>query len=70
VRPLCYDECHGLLQSLADLTPTRMDVGLCPDVVVEPPGFPPFIATCPHGVRWLAEPTSEQIAQWRADRAP
>lgn len=35
-----------------------------PAVAVALPAFPPFIATCPHGVTYIAEPTGEQHARW------
>lgn len=31
------------------------------------PGYEDLAMSCPHGVRWYAEPTSEQRAQWIRD---
>jgi hypothetical protein len=36
-----------------------------PPIVPSP--YEPLNLTCPHGVAYYAEPTSEQIAQWAAD---
>jgi len=42
----------------------------CPSVYVDTASFPAFVATCPHGVTWLSEPTGEQKMQWAKDRTP
>lgn len=44
------------------------EMGVEAHVTSEPPVIPsPYEdlgMRCPHGVRWYAEPTSEQIAKW------
>lgn len=32
-----------------------------------PTPYQPYIATCPHGVPWYSEPTSEQRMTWARD---
>lgn len=66
-RPPCYLECLAFIKAQCEQTGVDMAVGLCPNTIVSSPGFPPYTVTCPHGVRWLAEPTGDQRAQWVKD---
>ena len=50
----------GLAKLGADVTVSEL-----PPIVGTP--YEDLGLTCPHGVRFYAEPTSEQIAQWAAD---
>lgn len=47
----------------------EVHVQRCPDIVVVGE-YPPFIVTCPHGVRWISEPTGEQISTWVREQTP
>lgn len=73
-RPGCYDECAGLLRSIVNRNPdgpVDVAIGVCPDgPIVMREGFPPFIVTCPHGVTYLLEPTSDQLAEWARNKTP
>ena len=69
-RPPCYNECFAFIKEVCEQTGVDIAAGLCPDIFVSPPGFPPFTVYCPHGVRWLAEPTGDQRAKWAKDRTP
>ena len=62
-QPPCFDQCATRIRTLALATGTEMHVMVAPHVVIAGP-YQPFIATCPHGVTYLAEPTGEQIAEW------
>ena len=68
-RPACWSECAEAIIAQAASTGTEMNVMVCPPAFVVG-DYPPFIATCPHGVTWLAEPTGEQIAEWVRTEAP
>lgn len=68
--PPCYDECRAILAGKCAATGIEFHVQLAPRIIVWPEGFPPFVCLCPHGVRWMAEPTGEQRARWVTERTP
>ena len=70
VRPACYDECAEAIRRVGAAAGTELHIMEAPYVVVVNLDYEPFIATCPHGVTWIAEPTGEQIAQWVKDKTP
>ena len=71
-RPPCADECEGVLRKMYDEACARAGVPV-PDYHVS--HLTPLVQTeyldlgmtCPHGVTWHMEPTSEQIAEWVRD---
>lgn len=71
-RPGCFDECAALLARRALESGSEVHVQQMPadGLLVVHPDFPPFVATCPHGITWVAEPTGEQIAEWVRTKAP
>jgi len=65
IHPQNHADCAAFLkQSMADLG-IEMTVSTLPPIVESP--YEDLGLTCPHGVRFYGEPTSEQIAQWAAD---
>jgi hypothetical protein len=67
--PSCFNECSGLLAAVAAEFGTEMHVMVCPEVLVVG-AYEPFVARCPHGVLYVAEPTGEQITEWVRTRSP
>ena len=43
-------------------------VSTAPPIIPTP--YDPYVATCPHGVVFYAEPTGEQRAAWARERVP
>jgi hypothetical protein len=70
--PSCAAECVGVLRSIYDDACKRAGVPT-PEVHIThvPPLVKPLYEelrmTCPHGVTWHMQPTSEQIAEWARD---
>lgn len=63
-----WDElCESIRDALPDVD---MVVMRCPTIWVDTAAFPAFVATCPHGVTWIAEPSGEQHAKWVSERIP
>lgn len=63
--PSCNDECGGSMRRfLADLG-VEATVSHQPPIVPTPYSQPGM--TCPHGVTWHGEPTTDQIAAWARD---
>lgn len=70
-EPLCFNECTVFLKGIALNAGTEVNVMVCPDpYVFLVPGYQPFVTVCPHGVRWIVEPTGEQIAEWVRTETP
>lgn len=61
--PPCADECQVLLEELMRQQCIEATVSYLPPIVKTP--YLPLDMRCPHGVLWYAEPTSDQIEQWK-----
>jgi hypothetical protein len=66
-QPDCYQTCRQELLNEAAELGMGVNVGTLPPIVDT--GYEPLGLRCRHGIIWFAEPTTEQITQWRRDRA-
>ena len=66
-EPNCWDECTGVIKEVMASQGGDVTVSTAPPLVMTPYTVPGSAITCPHGVTYYMEPTSEQIAQWAKD---
>jgi hypothetical protein len=60
-----HSSCRDTLEASFRARGIDAHVTAIPPIV--PSAYEPLNLTCPHGVAYYAEPTSEQIARWAAD---
>lgn len=67
-RPVCRTFIYEQFRALDKLTGDTIDVVIstAPPLVESPYGAAGY--TCPHGITYWAEPTSEQIAVWAKNK--
>jgi len=58
-------ECETLLRSKWAAVGTEVTISTAPPIIITP--YTQDGLTCPHGITYWMEPTSEQIAQWARD---
>lgn len=64
-KPDCAEECHAVLLGHWRRFGIEAIFSWMPPLVDS--GYEPLDMTCPHGVKWYGEPTTEQIAAWARD---
>lgn len=62
----CGEECAEFLRVEAAVLGVEVHVSTSAPLAPDSP-YPALLTTCPHGVKWYAAPTSEQIAAWAAE---
>ena len=65
--PDCWDECTGIVKDVMSSKGADVTVSTAPPLITNAYTVPGSAITCPHGVDYYMEPTSEQIAQWAKD---
>jgi hypothetical protein len=60
-----HTECVGVIKDGMARLGCDATVSTLPPIVASP--YEDLRLICPHGVRFYAEPTTEQIAQWAKD---
>lgn len=66
--PPCDSECGNELRAMYATRGIDATVSHLKPLIATP--FESIGMTCPHGVTWHSEPTSEQRAAWTRDRTP